>query len=149
MFKVIDNFLDKKVLKEIQKNILENTYFPWYFSNYTDYFGEQGLDKSKYIHVFYDNHNSNSKFYDLLLPNIKKLKCISLIKAKINSTSYFEKILEGQYHVDNLHKGTKTAIYYLNGYNDWFLPNIDSHVYWCNQKENAGCGLCKYIKNDI
>ena len=31
----------------------------------------------------------------------------------------------------------------------WFLPNTDSHVYWCNQKENERCGLNKYIKNDI
>tara|TARA_R100001163_G_scaffold4501_1_gene5850 strand:+ start:178 stop:672 length:495 start_codon:yes stop_codon:yes gene_type:complete len=119
MFKVIDNFLSEENFKNLKENIVDNTFFPWYFSNYTTYFGEQGLDKSKHIHVFYDNHNSNSQFYDLLLPIIKKLKCISLIKAKINSTSYFEKILEGQYHVDNLHKGTKTAIYYLNTNNGY------------------------------
>ena len=114
MFKVVDNFLDKKVFKEIQKGILENTYFPWYFSNYTDYLGEKGLDKGKYIHTFYENNNSNSKYYNLLLPIIEKLKCVSLIKIKINSTNYSNKIIEGTYHVDNKHKGTTTAVYYIN-----------------------------------
>ena len=114
MFKVVDNFLDKKVFKEIQKGILENTYFPWYFSNYTDYLGEKGLAKGKYIHTFYENNNSNSKYYSLLLPIIEKLKCVSLIKIKINSTNYSNKIIEGTYHVDNKHKGTTTAVYYIN-----------------------------------
>ena len=114
MFKVIDNFLDKKVFKEIQEGILENTYFPWYFSDYTDYLGEKGLDKGKYIHTFYENNNSNSKHYNLLLPIIEKLKCVSLIKIKINSTNYSNKIIEGTYHVDNKHKGTTTAVYYIN-----------------------------------
>jgi|TARA_R100001460_G_scaffold84524_1_gene125855 hypothetical protein len=114
MFKVIDNFLDKTIFKEIQKGILENSYFPWYFSEYNDYFGEKGLDKSKYIHTFYENNNSNSKQYNLLLPIIEKLKCLSLIKIKINSTNYSNKIIEGTYHIDNEYKGTKTAVYYLN-----------------------------------
>ena len=114
MFKIIDNFLDKTIFKEIQKGILENSYFPWYFSEYNDYFGEKGLDKGKYIHTFYENNISNSKHYDLLLPIIEKLKCVSLIKIKINSTNYSDKIIEGTYHVDNEYKGTKTAVYYLN-----------------------------------
>ena len=114
MFKVVDNFLDKKVFKEIQKNILENTYFPWYFSKYTDYLEEKGLDKGKYIHTFYENNNSNSKYYSLLLPIIEKLKCVTLMKIKINSTNYSNKIIEGTYHVDNKHKGTTTAVYYIN-----------------------------------
>ena len=101
MFKVIDDFLDKKVFKEIQESILENTYFPWYFSDYTDYLGEKGLDKGKYIHTFYENNNSNSKHYNLLLPIIEKLKCVSLIKIKINSTNCSNEITEGTYqHLD-------------------------------------------------
>ncbi len=119
MFKVIDDFLDKKVFKEIQEGILENTYFPWYFSQYNDYFEEKGLDKSKYIHTFYENNNSNSKHYNLLLPIIEKLKCLSLIKIKINSTNYSDKIIEGTYHIDNKYKGTKTAVYYLNTNNGY------------------------------
>jgi len=114
MFEVIDDFLNKEIFKKIQNNILNNCFFPWYFSEYNDYFGEKGLDKSKYIHTFYENNISNSKHYDLLLPIIEKLKCVSLIKIKINSTNYSDKIIEGTYHVDNKHKGTKTAIYYLN-----------------------------------
>jgi len=114
MFEVIDNFLDKEIFKEIQKDILWNTHFPWYFSEYNDYCGEKGLDKGKYTHIFYGNNNPNSKYYDLLLPIIEKLKCVSLITIKINSNSYSDKIIEGTYHVDHDHKGTKTAIYYLN-----------------------------------
>ena len=119
MFKVIDDFLDKKVFKEIQESILENTYFPWYFSDYTDYLGEKGLDKGKYIHTFYENNNSNSKHYNLLLPIIEKLKCVSLIKIKINSTNCSNEITEGTYHVDNKHKGTTTAVYYINTNNGY------------------------------
>ncbi len=114
MFKIIDNFLNKESFNKIQDSILNNCFFPWYFSEYNDYFGEKGLDKSKYIHTFYEKNNSNSKHYDLLLPIIEKLKCVSLIKIKINSTNYSDKIIEGTYHVDNEYKGTKTAVYYLN-----------------------------------
>ena len=94
MFKVIDNFLNKENFKKIQNSVLNNSFFPWYFSNYTDYFGEKGLDKGKYTHTVYENNNSNSKYYDLLLPTIEKLKCVSLIRIKLNSTDYAEKIIE-------------------------------------------------------
>lgn len=114
MIKVIDNFLDKKTFKEIQEGILENTYFPWYFSNYVDYHGEKGLDRTQYSHVFYQKHGPNSSHINLLNPIIEKLKCISLIKIKVNSTYYTDKIKEGTFHVDNKHKGTTTAVYYIN-----------------------------------
>ena len=39
---------------------------------------------------------------------------IVIIKIKINSTNYSNKIIEGTYHVDNKHKGTTTAVYYIN-----------------------------------
>jgi hypothetical protein len=119
MFKVIDNFLNKENFKTIQNSVLNNSFFPWYFSNYTDYFGEKGLDKGKYTHTVYENNNSNSKYYDLLLPTIEKLKCVSLINIKLNSTNYAEKIIEGTYHVDNKYRNTKTAIYYLNTNNGY------------------------------
>tara|TARA_R100001463_G_C3492754_1_gene218173 strand:- start:24 stop:521 length:498 start_codon:yes stop_codon:yes gene_type:complete len=118
-FKVIDNFLDKKIFKEIQKGILEDNQFPWYFSNYIDYRGEKGLDKTQFSHVFYQKHSPNSSHIELLNPIIKKLNCISVIKIKVNNTYYTDKIKEGTYHVDNEHKGTTTAVYYINTNNGY------------------------------
>ena len=113
MFKVIDNFLDDKNFEILENNILKNTYFPWFFSEYTDYKGEKGLNKGKYLHTFYEYNNQNSSYFKLLLPLIEKLKCISLIRIKIDSNSCTNKIIEGNYHVDYPHKSI-TAIYYLN-----------------------------------
>ena len=113
MFKVIDNFLNKENFKKIQNSVLNNSFFPWYFSNYTDYSGEKSLDRGKYVHTFYEYNNANSNYYKLLLPLIKKLECVSLIKIKIDSSNRTNEIKEGTYHIDNIHKAT-TAIYYLN-----------------------------------
>ena len=113
MFKIIDNFLDDKNFEILENNILKNTFFPWFFSEYTDYKGEKVLNKGKYLHTFYEYNNQNSSYFKLLLPLIEKLKCISLIRIKIDSNSCTNKIIEGNYHVDSPHKSI-TAIYYLN-----------------------------------
>ena len=152
MFEVIDNFLDKKNFKNIQENIFYSENFPWYFGPVLDYVGEKGFDQSKFVHVFYSHNSPNSKSMDLLLPIIKKLKCISLIRIKANSNYYTNKIMEGKYHIDNKHKGTTTAIYYLNtndGYTKFknkgkvksvenrmvvFPSNLEHQGYTCSDK---------------
>tara|TARA_X000001382_G_C3041682_1_gene138079 strand:- start:8 stop:496 length:489 start_codon:yes stop_codon:yes gene_type:complete len=111
--KVIDNFLDKESFEKIKNGIVNNTYFPWYFSEFTDYLNEKGLEKNKYIHTFYRQNKPNSQHYDLLLPFLEKLNCTSLIKIKLNSTSHSTKLIEGTYHCDFTFK-CKTAVYYLN-----------------------------------
>jgi len=113
MFKVIDNFLDDKNFKILENNILKNNFFPWFFSDHTDYLGEKNSDKGKYLHTFYEYNNSNSNYFKLLLPLIEKLKCVSLIRIKIDSNICTNEIIEANYHVDHPHKAT-TAIYYLN-----------------------------------
>ena len=111
--KVIDNFLDKESFEKIKNSIVNNPFFPWYFSEFTDYLNEKGLEKSKYIHTFYRQNKPNSQHYDLLLPFLEKLNCTSLIKIKLNSTSHSTKLIEGTYHCDFTFK-CKTAVYYLN-----------------------------------
>ena len=134
MFKVIDNFLDDKNFETLENNILKNNFFPWFFSDHTDYLEEKNLNKGKYLHTFYEYNNSNSNYFKLLLPLIEKLKCISLIRIKIDSNSCTNKIIEGNYHVDYPHKSI-TAIYYLNtndGYTKFKknknLIRVDSNV---------------------
>jgi len=114
MVEVIDNFLDKETFRKIQEGILTDEYFPWYFSSVIDFKGEKDFDKTQFAHVFYNHNSPNSKHLDLLTPIIQKLECISLIKIKVNNNYYTNKIIEGSYHVDNQHKGTTTAVYYLN-----------------------------------
>jgi hypothetical protein len=118
-YTVIDNFLDDKTFKEIQAGILTNEYFPWYFSPDLDFEDEKDFDKTQFVHVFYNHNSPNSKELNLLAPIIKKLECISLIKIKANNNYYTNKIIEGSYHVDNKHKGTTTAVYYLNTNNGY------------------------------
>ena len=38
--KVIDNFLDKESFEKIKNGIVNNSYFPLYFSEYKDYLKE-------------------------------------------------------------------------------------------------------------
>jgi len=119
MFKVIDNFLDDKTFKEIQSGILTNEYFPWYFSPDLDFKDEKDFDKTQFAHVFYNHDRPNSEHLRLLTPIIQKLKCISLIKIKVNNTYHTNEIIEGSYHVDFTHKRTTTAVYYLNTNNGY------------------------------
>ena len=55
-----DNFLDKKVFKELQKTLLEENNFPWYL-NYNKVTNDNVI---QFTHVFYYDFAPNSPYYN-------------------------------------------------------------------------------------
>jgi hypothetical protein len=114
--KVIDNFLSKEDHASIYNLLLENFYFPWYFNPYitSDLEEEKSVEFSQFTHNFYQDFLVYSDHFSKLLPIVKKLQAISILRLKANLTPYngFTK-LYGM-HTDFSYKNTKTAVYYVN-----------------------------------
>ena len=112
---VIENALEKKNFLAI-KNTLEGEFFPWYFCPGINYETDNNF---QFVHTFYNNFTIISNFYDLIIPIIKVLKPLSIIKIKANLLPQEKNIIEHGMHVDYYHKNCKTAIYYVNTNNGY------------------------------
>ena len=114
MFKVIDNFLDKKYFNEI-KNFILSEEFPWY---YNEYISDKNDPKDFYYftHVFYNENSANSSAYSIWKNFLKKIDCKALIRIKANMHNNLNKKRKNKLHVDYpySHKG---CLFYLNSNN--------------------------------
>ena len=65
LVEVYDDFLDKRGLKYIKKNIIDNIYFPWYYSSFKVVPGD---NEGQFFQMFYNGHNQNSDHFKFLEP---------------------------------------------------------------------------------
>jgi hypothetical protein len=117
-FIVIENVLKKENFLTI-KNILEERNFPWYFCPGVNHENDNDF---QFVHTFYNNFTIISNFYDLIIPIIKVLKPIAIIKIKANLLTKEKNIIEHGMHVDyynKKHANCKTAVYYVNTNNGY------------------------------
>ena len=109
-----DNFLDKKVFKELQKTLLEENSFPWYL-NYNKVTNDNVI---QFTHVFYYDFAPNSPYYNNLLPFFSILQPNAIKRVKANLTFKSNKIESYgllQDFTDELSVyQMKTGIFYLN-----------------------------------
>ena len=113
--KIINNALQKEDFFKI-KNVLEGEFFSWYCC--------KGINTKKdnniqFTHTFYKHFNICSDFYYLLLPIIKILNPVSILRIKSNLIAREKYIVEHGMHVDNDYKNSTTAIYYINTNNGY------------------------------
>jgi hypothetical protein len=113
MFKVVDNFLDKKEFGHIQK-IMMGDYFPWYYNRFIS----SSRDSKKlfyFTHNFFKNEKP-SNFFHLWETFLKKLDCKALIRIKGGLYPSQPVIRSNNFHVDFpfKHKG---CIFYINNNN--------------------------------
>lgn len=109
--KIIDNFLEEKQFKEIQK-IMLGPDFPWYYQDHSTYKGDA---ISQLTHIFYNfelKRKSNGETLDLLDPIIQKLNAAALLRIKANLT--FSAKMKEKPHIDFGWDNAITAVYYLN-----------------------------------
>lgn len=122
MVKIREGFISKKDLHEININVVRNDMFPWYFYAEPVY----GFQKSYpcFSHVLlprydYDTNEGfkiNSNHYYLFINIIKKIckkhkiKIKRILRAAINSTTYFEKEYSNP-HFDHTFPHTNIIIY--------------------------------------
>ena len=110
MFKVIDNFLDKKDFKHIQK-ILMGENFPWFYNTCIS-----TPKDAKHLYYFTHNFFKNevrSSFFSLWEPLLKKLNYKALIRIKGGLYPSHTEVRSNNFHVDYdfKHKG---CLFYIN-----------------------------------
>ena len=111
-YKVIDNFITKKQLKDIV-NLITGINFSWYFQEQINH-NHSKKDLSFYFtHLLFINNKINSHYYNLFSPILNKLEAKSLIRVKVNCYSNTHKVKEHKSHedYDYTHKG---CIFYFN-----------------------------------
>lgn len=112
--KVIDNFLDKKIFKDLQDTLLNKSEFPW-FLNYNKVI-DDGV--TQFTHMFYYDFIPNSAYYNNLLPFFKILQPNAIKRVKANLTIKETEVkpygLHQDYNDDLSLNQMKTAIYFLN-----------------------------------
>jgi len=118
------NFLTKKDFSFLNEKMTCNT-FPWYFNkkNHED----SSIFNRQFCHVFFNNYQINSNYFELITPILNILKPKALIRIKANMNLPSENIYKNlPPHVDfDFH--CKTAIFYLNT-NDGFTSIEDKSI---------------------
>ena len=110
---VYDNFLSETDLNKLDNLILHNDHFPYFFNEYKV---DKGDEFAQFTHYFYQNNIVSSNFYDGLIPIIKKLNVMSLIRIKTNLQLKDTKIKPTAMHydVEVRCQEQKTGIFYMN-----------------------------------
>ena len=122
--KVYRNMLPTKEFKDLTNNLI-NANFPWYYNKGVVYEHEDGTPEDKknfqFTHSFYMNDVINSDHFKILIPLIKIINPLTIVRIKANLLTRTSKIIEHGYHTDydeNSHKLT-TGIFYLNTNNGY------------------------------
>lgn len=124
---VTDNLLPEEQLSIIQKHLLNNDYFPWYYQDYKVYKNNDPKKVNKLIsplynyqftHAFFDDYRPLSTFFDLLQPFLDLIKPISIVRIKANLTLAAPSVMEYDFHTDlttaDHYTDLKTALFYVN-----------------------------------
>ena len=120
-FKIIDNFLDKKVLYQI-KEVLESQRFHWFFCDEVSTKEKKGKDNYYFFHDFYVRVDGVpqpiSNYFKLVLPILNKIEVKALVRVKANLYTYVGTQIEHGFHTDKTysHKGAIFSINSNNGY---------------------------------
>jgi len=128
--KIVDNFLKKEEFNSIQK-IIMGEQFNYFYKDYVTV--TQDIDHFYFAHELYSDNVPKSDFYEIINPILKKLKILSLIRAKVNCFPRTEKLITYGQHVDQDYKH-KGAILYINTCNggtyveDKFIPSVENRV---------------------
>lgn len=108
--KIIKNCLKKEEAYKI-KDLLTSQSFPWFYIKGIVFEEDNNY---QFTHMFYNNFNINSNYFNILEPIINILNPSSIIKIKANLLVKDKKITEHSMHVDVNTKHSKTAVYYVN-----------------------------------
>ena len=125
---VYDNYLDPRDFKKIQSIMMDDSDFPWYWSEHTmrNQFQSDGTlleNNYQYVHIFMNKitlfENRLSKYITILQPLIELIGAVAWIRIKANANPRTEKIVISGFHQDVTERRLlecepTTAIFYLN-----------------------------------
>jgi|TARA_R100001086_G_scaffold134974_1_gene70228 hypothetical protein len=117
--KIIENFLSKKNLEQIQRHILGDN-FPWY---YIAHVATARDNKSFYfIHKLIENRSQSSEWLTVFHPIMGKLNYSTFIRMRANLYTKKEKEIPDDFHVDISNSDDHTTgIFYVNTNNGYTL----------------------------
>ena len=132
--KVWDNFVDKELLLEFQRILLDpNNGFPWYWHTIVldDQVMGDPLDNYFLAHVMYNVDpvvpglgTPTSEFMGYISPIFKRIDIKSLIRLKANLYPRTAEIHRQGFHTDFDYEHSKTAVFFVNS-NDGFFEFED------------------------
>jgi|TARA_B110000977_G_scaffold108613_1_gene141321 hypothetical protein len=126
-YEIIDNFLEPREFNALKGSILDIE-FPWFaYSGITESkFGKDGklsqaLTKEEhwaFFHLFYQNYQPNSKFFNSLTNLIEKLEIQALLRSKANLYPRTTEVVEHNFHYDfaEPHKSALLSLNTNNGF---------------------------------
>jgi hypothetical protein len=129
-YQIIDNVLDKSILEIIQKKMLHDEDFPWYYNDSVVYKGGDDGDHDynfQFIHNFY-NYTAKSNFYGLLKPIIEYIEPAALTRIKANLTPRTSEQICHSPHIDFEDYPGKTAVFYINSNNGMTVLDGEGYV---------------------
>ena len=118
MVKVEDNFLEDKDFQAIKNTLLKDDFFDWYFNHeIVNDHPKDNLHFFQFTHFLYRNH-VRSQFFNICTPILKKLDVKSLVRIKVNLSTFSTKLVEGGFHRD-YDFDCKSALFYVNTNNGY------------------------------
>ena len=118
MFNIEDNYLEDKDFQVIKNTLLFNNLCDWYFNNGIINDNQKGnLHFFQFTHFLYQD-NVGTQFFNICNPILKKLGVKSLIRIKVNLSSFSTKLVEGGFHRDYDYD-CKAALFYVNTNNGY------------------------------
>jgi hypothetical protein len=120
--KVIDNFMDEEYFDSLLTLFTDkgspgyNHDLPWFFQGFKP---ETRVGKMFYMqHMFYDGNVPFSPHYEKMIPLLKKLNSVCLIRIKANFYPNTETIIEHPMHIDfdYCHAGAIFSLNTCDGY---------------------------------
>ena len=121
-FQVYDDFLPEVVFDTLNRGIVNNNGFHWYFS---DYMTQPNDGRYQFFHNIFNVRYGGvlSEYYSFFEPVLEKLgvQRLDRIKINLNPKTFFHR--KGDWHIDNNpddpYQHSKTALLYLNLNNGW------------------------------
>jgi len=158
--KVIQNFLDEEVFKQIQNTVLGNHKDPeklaWFFNKFVAYRKDYNLEKignSYFTHTLYELDYDDYSLYlsnhygHILKPLLQKLNVNSLIRAKINLYPRTKEIVHHKPHIDFKypHKGFILSLNTCDGYTEFEdkkIPSIENQALFFDSSKYHNSTTC-------
>jgi len=112
-----NNLLEQEDFNNI-KQLLTSNNFAWFRQKGVASLTDDETADCYFTHLFYDNNEINSAFFNDLKPLLDKLKIKKLLKVKANFYPKTEKVIEHDFHTDYpfTHKAIILSINTNNGY---------------------------------
>lgn len=121
-YTIIDNFLEKSHLEEIQKIYL-SAYMPWYISQVN--INDKG--NTYFVHNIHSGHNLVSEYSSYIIPIIDKINPRALLRIKANLYARSDNLIIHAPHIDYDYEH-KAAIFYINTNDGFTILNDGTKV---------------------